>query len=97
MSALALVAGKLHGEPLTRPTRNGGQVTFFKLRVVNGTALDWWDVATFSDTAREELDGLSEGDALSAVGRVLVRCHAGCDQREVIAALRAPRIGEAAR
>ncbi|MDR3420104.1 MAG: hypothetical protein P4L80_02490 [Xanthobacteraceae bacterium] len=72
MSAVALVSGKLHGEPVTRPTRNGGQVTFFKLRVVNGATLEWWECATFSDTAREELDGLSEGDALSAVGALHV-------------------------
>jgi len=26
-------------------------------------------------------------------GKVLVRCHAGCDQRDVIAALRARRLG----
>lgn len=72
MSALALLSGKLKGDPVTRPTRNGGQVTFFTLRVANGAALEYWDVATFSDTVREELGGLSEGDALSAVGALHV-------------------------
>ena len=67
MSAVALISGKLQGEPVTRPTRSGGQVTFFKLRVANGAAVEWWEVATFSDTVREELGTLSEGDAL-AVG-----------------------------
>ena len=55
MSAYAMIAGKQHGEPVTRPTRNGGQITFFKLRVINGAEIEWWDVATFSDTARAEL------------------------------------------
>jgi hypothetical protein len=68
MSALALIAGKLHGDVVTKPTRNGGQVTFFKVRVVNGSSLEWWSCATFSETAREELDGLGEGAAVSAVG-----------------------------
>jgi hypothetical protein len=72
MSALALISGKLHGEPVTRPTRNGGQVTFFKLRVVNGAELEFWDCATFSDTVRAELDEIGEGDALSAVGSLRV-------------------------
>ena len=72
MSAHALISGKLQGEPVTRPTRNGGQVTFFKLRVANGAAVEWWEVATFSDTVREELGTLSEGDALSCVGALHV-------------------------
>ena len=57
MTAFALVCGKLHGEPVTRPTRNGGQVTFFKLRVVNGASVEWWACVAFAEAAREELDG----------------------------------------
>ena len=72
MSSFALIAGKLVGEPVTRDTRTGGKVTFFRLRVANGATLEFWDVATFSDTAREELDGLSEGAPLSAVGEFRV-------------------------
>jgi hypothetical protein len=68
MSASALISGRLHGEPTTRPTRNGGVVTFFKLKVANGNAIEWWDVAAFSEKAREKLEGLGEGDAVSAVG-----------------------------
>jgi len=65
MSALALIAGRLHGEPTTRPTRNGGQVTFFKLRVVNGAELEFWECARFSDTARAEIEGLEQGAAIT--------------------------------
>ena len=36
MTAHALIAGRLHGEPVTRPTCNGGTVMFFKLKVANG-------------------------------------------------------------
>ncbi len=68
MSAFALVSGKLHGEPITRPTRTGGQFTSFKLRVVNGAAVEWWNIIVFTDAAREALAGLGDGDAVSAVG-----------------------------
>ena len=36
MSAFALISGRLQGEPVTRPTKTGGRVTFFKLRVALG-------------------------------------------------------------
>jgi len=75
MSAVALITGALSGEPTTRPTRNGGQVSFFKLKVASGNKIDFWSVATFSDTAREELAGLTEGDALSAVGELHVETY----------------------
>jgi hypothetical protein len=71
MSAYGLISGRLHGEPTTRPTRNGGVVTFFKLKVSNGSsAIEWWEVAAFSEKAREKLEGLSDGDVVSAVGVV---------------------------
>jgi len=68
MSAFALISGRLHGDPVTRPTKNGGTVVFFKVKVANGASIEWWDVATFDDAARAELAGLNEGDAISAVG-----------------------------
>lgn len=68
MSAHALISGKLHGEPITRPTRNGGVVVFFKLKIANGSAIEWWDVAAFSEKAREKLEGLGEDDVVSVVG-----------------------------
>jgi len=75
MGQLTLISGRLQGEPTTRPTRNGGEVTFFKLKVASGNRLEFWSVATFSNTAREELAGLGEGDALSAVGELQVETY----------------------
>ncbi len=92
MSALALISGKMHGEPVTRATRNGGTVTFFKVRVVAGAALEWWECATFSDTCREELDGLSEGDALSAVGALRVELFEWKGEQRVRRSLTVDRI-----
>jgi len=92
MTALAMIVGKPQGEPVTRDTRNGGMVTFFKLRVVNGSELEYWDVATFSDTAREELDGLEEGDAVSAVGALRIEPHERGEMRGFNRQLTADRV-----
>jgi hypothetical protein len=92
MSAYAQISGKLKGDPVTRPTRNGGQVTFFTLRVANGAALEYWDVATFSDTVREELGGLSEGDALSCVGELRVELFEYKGEQRIKRGLTADRV-----
>jgi single-stranded DNA-binding protein len=75
MSVFALVSGRLHGEPRTFPTKTGGRLTAFKLKVLNGSALEYWEVVTFSDSAREELEKLSEGASLSAVGALHVETY----------------------
>lgn len=72
MSAFALISGRLHGEPTTRPTRTGGQVTFFTVRVANGSAIEFWSVATFSEAIREDLAELPEGYAVSCSGALHV-------------------------
>jgi single-stranded DNA-binding protein len=92
MSALALIAGRLHGEPTTRPTKNGGIVTFFKLKVANGSATEWWDVAAFSEKAREQLEGLGEGDAVSAVGVVHVEMFEFKGEQRIKRGLTADRV-----
>jgi hypothetical protein len=63
-----LAQGRIFGEIQTRPTKNGGQVTYFKMKVTNGTKIEFWSISTFSDAVREELLGLSDGDAVSVVG-----------------------------
>lgn len=72
MTALAMIQGKLCGDPTSRPTKNGGTVTFFKVRIVEGATTAWWSVATFSDTVREEIAGLREGDAVCVVGDLTI-------------------------
>jgi single-stranded DNA-binding protein len=70
MSFSSLAQGRIFGEMQTRPTKTGGRVTFFKMKVTNGNATDFLNVSTFSDTVREELSGLSDGDAISVVGEL---------------------------
>jgi hypothetical protein len=72
MSASCLLQGRVLGELQTRPTKTGGQVTFFKMQVINGATKELWSISTFSDTVREELSGLSDGDAVSVVGTLVV-------------------------
>jgi single-stranded DNA-binding protein len=92
MTAFALILGRLFGEPVTRPTRAGGQFTAFKLRVTNGNAVEWWSVTTFSDAAREELADLREGDALAAVGTLEVGMYQKNGETRIAHRLTADRI-----
>ncbi len=92
MSALALVTGRLHGELVTRQTRTGGQFTAFKLRIVNGNAVEWWSVTTFSETAREELAGLADGDAVSCVGALAVETYQKNGETRIALRLTADRV-----
>ena len=92
MTAFALISGKLHGEPVTRPTKNGGQVTFFKLKVANGSAIEFWSCATFSDSAREELEGMAEGAAVSATGTLQVETFSWRGETRINRKLTADRL-----
>ena len=72
MSVSSLVQGRILGEIQTRATKTGDQITFFKMQVLNGVSKELWSISTFSETAREELSGLSDGDAVSVVGTLAV-------------------------
>jgi hypothetical protein len=72
MTVSCLLQGRVLGEIQTRPTKTGGQVTFLKMQVINGAARELWSISTFSDTVREELSGLRDGDAVSVVGTLAV-------------------------
>jgi len=74
-----LIAGKIHGEPVVKPTRTGGEFTAFKLRVANGNTVEWWSVTTFDEAARREVATLHDGDAISAVGALSVETYEAKD------------------
>jgi hypothetical protein len=92
MSVLTLISGRLSGEPTTRLTRNGGEVTFCKVKVASGNRIEFWSVAIFSDAAREELAGLSYGDALSAVGELRVETYEWKGETRIALKLTADRV-----
>ena len=56
------------------------------------TNFEFWNVATFSDTAREELAGVAEGDALSAVGEVQVETYEWKGETRINLKLTADRV-----
>jgi single-stranded DNA-binding protein len=92
VTVFALISGKLHGEPITRPTRTGGQFTSFKLRVVNGAAVEWWNLLAFADAARDELAGLGDGDAVSAVGALEIETYEKNGETRIARRLIADRV-----
>jgi hypothetical protein len=61
MTVSCLAQGRIFGEIQTRPTKTGGQITFFKMQVINGVSKELWSISTFADAVREELSGLSNG------------------------------------
>jgi hypothetical protein len=85
-----MILGKLHGGPVTRPTKSAGYVTFFKLK--DGSEPQFWSVATFSDVAREELAGLAEGAAPSAAGQLHVETYDWKGETRVSLKLTADRV-----
>jgi single-stranded DNA-binding protein len=91
MTVYALPTGRIFGEILTKPTKNGGQVTFFKMKVTNGNATEFWSISTFSDTVREELSGLSDGDAISVVGALTTELFDWRGEKRVSHKIRADR------
>lgn len=92
MNAAALISGRLSGEPTTRPTRTGGEVTFCKVKVASGNRIEFWSVASFSEAAREELAGLNDGDALSAVGELRVEMYEWKGETRIAVKLTADRV-----
>jgi hypothetical protein len=93
MSTFALICGRLPGEPVTRPTKTGGQVTFFKLRLATNSAAQFWNVmkwygtvagrtrpaSLFLDDANEEFREALRNSNLAMVRKALdaVRVHSG--------------------
>ena len=92
MNASTLISGRLSGEPTTRPTRNGGEVTFCKVKVASGNRIEFWSVATFSEAARDELASFNDGDALSAVGELHVEIYEWKGEPRIALKLTADRV-----
>jgi hypothetical protein len=92
VTARALVCGRLNGEPKTRPTKSGGCGRFFKLGVVSGSAVQFWDVATFSDAVRDEFESLAEGASLSAAGELHVETYQRNGEMQLSLKLTADRV-----
>jgi single-stranded DNA-binding protein len=92
MSELVLISGRLQGEPVTRPTRNGGEFVAFKLKVSSGNRLNFWSVTSFSATVREELEGLTDGAAVACVGELHVESYEWKGETRIALKMTADRV-----
>lgn len=76
MSAtFAMVTGVLHGQPITKTTRSGRPVCFFKVKISRGQNTEWWSCSVFSQTVRDELDAFVDGDAICAIGSLNIELY----------------------
>jgi hypothetical protein len=77
MSAFAMVSGRLFGEPVRRETKTGSEAVYFKLKVGNGSSIEFWSIACFPDRLGDDLvlDDLYDGAALSVVGQLNVSTY----------------------
>lgn len=66
----ALVSGVLFRAPATRTSKSGRPFTTATLKTSDGDAAKFVRVTAFSDTVREDLEGLGDGDALSVTGKL---------------------------
>lgn len=68
----ALMAGKLHGAPQQRTSKNGNAFTICKVRVPTGEDGVFCNVICFDQTAQAALLALGTGDAVSLAGSLKV-------------------------
>jgi single-stranded DNA-binding protein len=65
-SALAMISGVVRNAPRLRTTKAGLSVTSFAIKV-NG--VEYWEASAWDRAAREEVERLDEGDAVTVVGQ----------------------------
>jgi hypothetical protein len=91
MTVSCQAQGQILGEIQTRPTKTGGQVSYFKMKVTNGNATELWSISSFSDSVRQELSGLGDGDAVSVVGAFSAEIYEWKGEQRIGLRLRADR------
>lgn len=68
----ALIAGKLHGAPSQKTSKNGNTFTTAKVRVPSGDDSIFCNVIAFDDGAQAALLALGTGEAVSLAGSLKV-------------------------
>lgn len=68
MSEFAMITGILHAPPITKVTKSGHAVRFFKIKIPRCQSNEWWMCSAFSETASAELEQFSPGDCVCVVG-----------------------------
>jgi hypothetical protein len=75
MSAIALVTGRLFGDPKRRISKVGKPYVSAKLREGAGDTAVWWSIVAFAEEACDELLRLGDGDAVSVSGPFTVSTY----------------------
>lgn len=72
----ALIAGRLHGKPMSRTSKSGNEYTTAKLRapMANGETV-YVNVIGFSDAAVNALLALDDGDSVAIAGELKVSTY----------------------
>lgn len=62
---------------MRRETKTGSEALYFKLKVSNGSSIEFWSIACFPDRLGDDLvlDDLYDGAALSVVGQLNVSTY----------------------
>ena len=68
----ALIAGKLHGQPSQRTSKNGNTFTTCKVRVPTGEDSTFCNVIAFDEGAQAALLALGPGEAVALAGSLKV-------------------------
>lgn len=75
----ALIAGKLHGAPQQRTSKNGNPFTTCRVRVQNGDESALCMVICFDREAQAALLALVDGEAVALAGSLKVGTYEGKD------------------
>lgn len=79
MTAHALISGALHNAPESRISKNGNAYATATVRVSVGNEIQFWRIFAFSESARDELMRLREGDVLAAQGSLKAEVYTSRD------------------
>jgi single-stranded DNA-binding protein len=87
----ALISGSLFKLPESKTSSSGNGYVSAVLKVSDGSKTHFVRVFAFSDSAREEIEGLREGDGLSVVGTLKAEIYEKGGEARISLSLTADR------
>jgi single-stranded DNA-binding protein len=92
MTSYALVTGTLFRPPEQRTSKSGKAFVTATLKSKDGESVQWWKVVAFSESARSELMGLGDGDAVACQGPLKVETYERDGETKLSLSLVADRV-----
>jgi single-stranded DNA-binding protein len=87
----ALISGSLFKAPESKTSNNGNAYVSAVMKVSDGNKTSFVRVSAFSDSAREEIEALRDGDGLSVVGTLKAEIYEKGGEARVSLSLTADR------